>query len=77
MLCKYKDSLGVPKQGIHSYRLFNIAIIDVLFTILGSFILSYILNKSFILIFILIFLLGIFLHKLFCVETTIHKFIFG
>lgn len=77
MLCKYKDSLGKPNEGIHSYRLFNIAIMDLLFTIIGSFILSYILNKSFFLIFIIIFLLGIFLHKIFCVDTTINRLLFG
>ena len=32
MLCKYKDLLGVPKKGIHKYRIFNIAIFDVLLT---------------------------------------------
>ena len=26
-LCKYSDILGVPKKGVHSYRIFNIAII--------------------------------------------------
>ena len=32
--CKYKDALGKPKEGLHSYRVFNISIIDVLLTIL-------------------------------------------
>ena len=77
MLCKYKDSLGKPKEGIHSYRLFNIAIMDLIFTIIGSFILSYIFKKPFFLIFIIIFLLGIFLHKIFCVDTTINRLLFG
>ena len=37
--CKYKDSLGKPKKGLHSYRVFDIAVIDVLFTlILAKFI---------------------------------------
>lgn len=77
MLCKYKDSLGKPKEGIHSYRLFNIAIMDLIFTIIGSFILSYIFKKPFFLIFIIIFLLGVFLHKIFCVDTTINRLLFG
>ena len=77
MLCKYKDSLGKPKEGIHSYRLFNIDIMDLIFTIIGSFILSYIFKKPFFLIFIIIFLLGVFLHKIFCVDTTINRLLFG
>ena len=32
--CKYKDALGKPNEGLHSYRVFNISIIDVLLTIL-------------------------------------------
>ena len=29
--CKYKDSLGKPKKGLHSYRVFDISVLDVLF----------------------------------------------
>ena len=44
--CKYKDSLGKPKTGLHRYRVFNIAIADVIFTILfAKFIQYYILKK--------------------------------
>ena len=44
--CKYKDSLGKPKTGLHRYRVFNIAIVDVIFTILfAKFIQYYILKK--------------------------------
>lgn len=28
-LCEYKDIFGIPNEGVHSYRLFNIAIVDV------------------------------------------------
>ena len=75
-LCKYRDSLGVPKQGIHSYRFFGVAIMDVIFTIIGAWIISYFTNKSFIFTMIFLFLLGIMLHRLFCVRTTIDKLLF-
>ena len=39
-LCKYKDILGVPGKGVHSFRIFNIAIVDVLLTIIAAYILS-------------------------------------
>ena len=39
-LCKYKNALGVPGKGIHSYRICNIAIADVIMTIIGAFIIS-------------------------------------
>jgi len=83
MLCKYKNIFGQVNTGIHSYRLFNIAIIDVLFTILGAYLLYhlqiFIFSKyhiTFINILIFLFILGIILHKIFCVNTTINKLLF-
>jgi Na+/citrate or Na+/malate symporter len=75
-LCKYKAILGEPRVGIHSYRIFDIAIIDLLLTIILA---NYISDNSteFYSNFILLFILGIFLHRIFCVNTTINKYIFG
>jgi len=75
-LCKYKDALGVPNQGIHSYRLFGVAIADVLMTIVGAFIISFVFRVKFITTLIVLFLLGIFLHRIFCVRTTVDKLLF-
>jgi len=75
-LCKYKDALGVPGKGIHSYRIFNIAIADVIMTIIGAYILSLIFKTPFLYTLIALFVLGIILHKIFCVRTTIDKFLF-
>ncbi len=75
-LCKYKDALGKPGVGIHSYRIFNIAIVDVIMTFIGAFIISYFLNISFIRTSIYLFILGIILHRIFCVKTTIDKLLF-
>ena len=75
-LCKYKNILGVPGQGPHSYRIFNIAIVDVVLTIILAYIISYIYNISFVKSSITLFILGILLHRLFCVRTTIDKLLF-
>ena len=75
-LCKYKDILGKPKQGVHSFRIFDIAIIDVLLTIFAAFILSIITKQKFIYTLIFMFILGIISHQLFCVRTTIDKLLF-
>lgn len=75
-LCKYKDALGVPGKGIHSYRIFNIAIADVIMTIIGAYILSLTFKTPFLYTLIALFVLGIILHKIFCVRTTIDKFLF-
>jgi len=85
MSCKYKDILGQPNQGIHQYRLFNIAIIDVLLTILLALIIFYIgvyfkfFNHNiyaFIFVLLLLLIIGVILHYIFCVDTTINKKIF-
>ena len=77
MLCQYKDILGKPGQGVHSYRIFNIAYVDVLFTIIGAYIIYLFFPKiNYFVILILLFILGIILHKIFCVRTTIDKYLF-
>jgi hypothetical protein len=77
-LCKYKNILGKVDEGIHSYKIFNISIVDVLMTILGAYIIHLFMPKyKFIYILLCLFLLGIILHRLFCVETTIDKLLFG
>jgi len=75
-LCKYKNLFGEPKKGIHSYRLFGIAIVDVIETILGALLFSYIFNYSFLYTTIVFFIIGIILHTLFCVRTTVDKLLF-
>jgi len=74
-LCKYKNALGEPGKGIHSYRLFGIAIADVIMTIIGAFLISYFFKFSFIKTLLILFLTGIVLHRLFCVRTTVDKLI--
>ena len=85
-LCKYANALGEPGKGVHSIRLFNIAIVDVLSTIALAFLFAiffkYVikLDVAFLSIFfttlVSLFILGIILHRLFCVRTTIDKLIF-
>ena len=75
-LCKYKDIFGKPGTGPHSYRLFNVAIVDVLLTILAAFLIARAGNLPFIKTMILLFLLGIILHHVFCVRTTVDKILF-
>jgi len=75
-LCKYKNALGIPNKGIHSYRFLGVAIADVIMTLLGGLLISYLFNYSFLYTTITLFVLGIILHRLFCVRTTIDKLLF-
>jgi len=76
--CKYKDILGKPKEGIHSIRFMNISVMDVLLTILLAIIIQkYVFIETDILIILLwTFILGILIHRIFCVKTTIDKLLF-
>ena len=76
-LCKYKDSLGISGKGIHSYRVFDIAIVDLMMTIIASYLIARIFHFSFLWTFIVIFIIGEILHYIFCVPTTVIRFITG
>jgi hypothetical protein len=82
MFCKYKNIFNEPRKGIHSYRIFNIAIIDVIATIISAYIYYILIHKKYSIYnynllkyIIILFLLGIFFHWLFCVDTTVMKYI--
>jgi hypothetical protein len=75
-LCKYKDILGKSNEGVHSYRIFNIAIVDVLLTILAAYFLSIITKYKLVYTILFMFILGIISHRIFCVRTTIDKLLF-
>lgn len=74
-LCQYKDAFGKLNTGIHSYRFFGIAIFDTLLTVFIAFIISRFFGWNFLYTVIVFFLLGIFVHYIFCVESTVNKFV--
>lgn len=76
MFCEYKNIFGEPNKNLHSYRIFNLAIVDVGLTIIVAYILSSIFKLSFIYTLIIFFVSGIILHRLFCVRTTVDKLLF-
>jgi hypothetical protein len=75
-LCKYKDIFGKVGEGPHSIRLFNIAIVDVIGTLVLAYFLNNYLKKNFTLIFLLLMIFSIFIHRLFCAKTTLTKLFF-
>ena len=76
-LCKYKDMFGKPGEGAHSYRIANVAIVDVVVTIIGAYLIAKLFKWKFLNTLIVLFILGIIAHKVFCVKTTVDKAIFG
>jgi Na+/melibiose symporter-like transporter len=82
-LCQYKNILGEPNKGIHSYRFFGVSIMDVLMTIVGALLLSLFFRSKtvsfqtqFSITLGILFISGIILHHLFCVRTTVDKLLF-
>ena len=43
-ICKYKDIFGKPNDGVHSIRFLNIAIVDLLMTIIFSYLIHYLFS---------------------------------
>jgi len=76
MLCQYKDYFGKPGKGIHSYRVADIAVVDVGFTILVAWLFSYLFEWNFLWCVLGFFILGILIHRLFCVRTKIDTILF-
>ncbi len=66
-----ENVFGEPKKGIHKYRIGNIAIVDVIGTIIVAFIISHFLHYSFWKTVIALFVLGIVMHRIFNVRTTV------
>ena len=72
-LCQYRDVLGKPNKGIHKFRLFDVAIIDVLLTIVLGLLVARIFAITKFNGILLSFLLGLIFHKIFCVQTKVSK----
>ncbi len=75
-LCPYKEMFGRPGLGVHKYRFFGIAIVDVIMTIIGAAIISSFTNLKFSYTLVGLFVLGIVAHRAFCVRTQVDKWLF-
>jgi hypothetical protein len=73
VLCEYKDIFGKPREGVHAARIpiVDLALWDVVGTILLIYAITYATGKNWISVTIVVCLSFIFLHRLFCVETSI------
>ena len=74
-LNKFKNVLGIPKRGVHSYRILNTAVVDYIFTLIAAFITSYATTIPLVLTTIGWFILGLALHILFGVQTSTLTFL--
>lgn len=75
MSCPFKNIFGKPREGVHSLRIFDIAVVDTVLTVLLAKIVQMIFFRrtEFWFVFLCVFIFGEFLHRIFCVDTTISK----
>jgi hypothetical protein len=74
---KYFDKIiGIPNVGIHSYRIFNIAYMDVIIVLLSAIWIAWAMKWSYTKTIIGVFISGIIVHRMFCVRTTVDKLLF-
>ena len=75
-LCKYKDVFGRPKEGAHATRVFDLAIVDVVLTLVVATAVSMYFHLPLWQCALGLFALGIVAHRAFCVRTTVDKWLF-
>ena len=75
-LCKYKDLFGIPGQGIHAFKIFGISIWDTLIVLPFAIFFAWVANWSYSYTIVGFYILGIIVHRLFCVRTTVDKLLF-
>ena len=76
-LCKYKDILGKPREGIRKYRIFDIAIYDTAVVVIIGLIFSWFSGYNIWIVLAVLFVSGIIAHRMFCVRTGIDKLLFS
>jgi hypothetical protein len=74
---KYSTIFGEPRQGAHAIRVFDIAIIDLVLTVIVAFIVARMMNWRFLVVLGCLLLLSIVMHRLFGVRTKIDTILFG
>ena len=71
---KFKDIFDKPNKGVHSFRLFDLPLVDYICSIILALIITYITKIPFELIIIIVLITGIVCHYLFGVETNLMKY---
>lgn len=76
-LCKYSNIFGKPGEGVHKYRIFGLAIVDLVSTIIVAYLIHYFVGWKLWKVIVVLFILGIIMHRLFCVRTAVDKLLFS
>jgi Kef-type K+ transport system membrane component KefB len=69
--------IGLPGQGVHSYRIFNIAYVDVIVVLVAAILIAWAMKWSYAKTIVGMFLLGIIVHREFGVKSEVDKLLFS
>lgn len=71
--CQYRDIFGKVREGAHSYRIFDVAVVDSALTVLLALILQKVFfeNFSFLQVLAGTFIVGEVMHWYFCVDSKV------
>lgn len=76
-VCPYRYLFGISGKGIHSYRIYDVAVLDFGVTLIGAIIIAYLCSWPILWTTLGLFILGIFIHRIFYSRTTIDKWLFS
>ncbi len=77
LFCQYKNIFGEPGVGLHATRLFGMAQIDLVMTIIAAILIATYLKANMLKTFGVLFAIGTVLHILFCVNTSFVNNVLG
>lgn len=72
-LCKYRELFGKERHGVHSLRIGDVAVIDVLLSLILAWILSKTLNINYSYSAAIVFWVASIFHWLFCLRKSIYS----
>ncbi len=70
-LCAFRDVFGKPREGAHSLRLFDIAVVDLLLTVAASYWISRAAKVPFAAALAAALIISVLAHRAFCVRTPL------
>ncbi len=68
--------MSEPRKGIHSIRLFDIAVVDVLLTIVAAIFIQRWSGIEFWKVLLGLFIFGIIVHRILGIRTKVHTLLF-
>jgi hypothetical protein len=73
-MSEFKDIFGAPNTGVHKYRMFGLAAVDLIGTVVIAYAINgFVINYALLFIFIILMILSVIIHKAFGVETALVK----